>query len=180
MCGRYRRLNIKSRSPADLKPELGAGEGNRILVSTIMVSSGLEWPTSLGSSIELLDVSCNTCTQQKYRNMAYLYRKHRSPYWYVQYVDSENKKHDKSTGLRADDPNDTAKAKVLRAELEANEHRKIPLINDAAWESWVPKFFDRHCQTEATLQRYLDAWKWLALWLQHNRSLVRHRPIASY
>jgi hypothetical protein len=43
--------------------------------------------------------------------MAYLYRKIRSPYWYIQYIDSDKKKHDKSTGLRADDPNDTAKAK---------------------------------------------------------------------
>ena len=101
--------------------------------------------------------------------MAYLYRKHRSPYWYIQYFDSERTKHDKSTGLRTDDPNDTAKAKVLRAELEAQEQRKIPLLNGAAWDSWVLKFFDRHCQTEATLERYHDAWKWLALWLQLQR-----------
>ena len=64
--------------------------------------------------------------------MAYLYRKIRSPFWYIQYLDSERKKHDKSTGLRADDPNDTAKAKRLRAELEANEHGHIPLVNGAA------------------------------------------------
>lgn len=101
--------------------------------------------------------------------MAYLYRKTRSPYWYIQYLDSERKKHDKSTGLRADDPNDTAKAKRLRAELEANEHGHIPLVNGAAWDSWVPKYLDRHCQTEATLERYTDAWKWLALWLQRQR-----------
>ena len=37
--------------------------------------------------------------------MAYLHRKKRSPFWYVQYLDSDRKKHDKSTGLRADDPN---------------------------------------------------------------------------
>ena len=41
--------------------------------------------------------------------MAYLYRKNRSPFWYIQYVDSDRKKHDKSTGFRADDPNDTVK-----------------------------------------------------------------------
>src|SRR3954469_18518231 len=101
--------------------------------------------------------------------MAYLYRKNRSPYWYIQYFDSERTKHDKSTGLRADDPNDTAKAKALRAELEAQEQRRIPMVNGAAWDSWVPKFFERHCQTEATLERYLDAWKWPALWLQRER-----------
>jgi hypothetical protein len=48
------------------------------------------------------------------------YCKKQSPYWYVQHFDSENQKHDKSTGLCADDPNETAKAKALRAELEAN------------------------------------------------------------
>jgi len=31
--------------------------------------------------------------------MAYLYRKDRSPYWYIQYQDSNRKKHDKSTGV---------------------------------------------------------------------------------
>lgn len=81
----------------------------------------------------------------------------------------KEKQHDKSTGLRADDPNDTAKAKRLRAELEANEHGHIPLVNGAAWDSWVPKFLDRHCQTDATFERYEDAWKWLALWLQRER-----------
>jgi hypothetical protein len=101
--------------------------------------------------------------------MAYLYRKNRSPYWYIQYFDSDKKKHDKSTGLRAAEPNDTAKAKTLRAELEAAEHRKIPLVNGASWDVLVPKFFDRHCQTEATSERYRDAWKWLAMWLQYER-----------
>lgn len=36
--------------------------------------------------------------------MAYLYRKKRSPIWYVQYIDSDKIKQDKSTGLRMDDP----------------------------------------------------------------------------
>ena len=100
--------------------------------------------------------------------MAYLYRKNRSPFWYIQYLDSESKKHDKSTGLRADDPNDTAKAKALRAELEAAEHRGTPLLNGAGWD-WVPKFLERHCSTEETFRRYEDALKWVALWLQRER-----------
>src|SRR5712671_522059 len=101
--------------------------------------------------------------------MAYPYRKNRSPYWYVQYIDLDGIKHDKSTGLRANDPNDTAKAKVLRAELEANEHRKISAVNSAAWDRWAPKYFKRHCESPLTLQRYSIKWKWLALWLQLNR-----------
>ena len=57
--------------------------------------------------------------------MAYLYHKNRSPYWYIPYLDSDRKKHDKSTGFRADDPNDTVKAKILRAELEAKEYQRV-------------------------------------------------------
>jgi integrase len=98
--------------------------------------------------------------------MAYLYRKNRSPYWYVQYVDANQIKHDKSTGLRADDPNDTVKAKVLRAELEVKEYQKVPQVNSAAWDTWVPTFLERHCQTEATFVRYENGWKWIAFWLQ--------------
>ena len=90
--------------------------------------------------------------------MAYLYRKLRSPFWYIQYIDADKNKHDKSTGFRADDPNDTIKAKVLRAELEAREYQRVPMVNGAAWDYWVPKFFERHCPTKATLDRYQDAW----------------------
>jgi hypothetical protein len=78
--------------------------------------------------------------------MAYLYRKNRSPFWYIQYLASERKKHDKSTGLRADDPNDTAKAKRIRAELEANEHGHIPLV---ACSSDLPTGAGGRCRTMA-------------------------------
>jgi hypothetical protein len=36
-----------------------------------------------------------------------------SPFWYVQFIDADGRKYDKSTGTRADDPNDTLKAKSL-------------------------------------------------------------------
>ena len=101
--------------------------------------------------------------------MAYLYRKTRSPFWYVVYFDANLTELHRSTGLRADDPNDTAKAKALRAELEAKEHHRVPLVNSTGWDAWVPKFLERHCQTERTLERYSGNWKWLALWLQNQR-----------
>ncbi len=101
--------------------------------------------------------------------MAYLYRKDRSPFWYVVYFDSDQKERHRSTGLRADDPGDTAKAKSLRAELEAKEHHRAPMVETSSWDSWVPKFFERHCKTEKTLERYIDAWKWPSLWLQRRR-----------
>jgi integrase len=101
--------------------------------------------------------------------MAYLYRKHRSPFWYVVYFDADRKEVHRSTGFRADDPNDTAKAKALRAELEAKEHHRVPVVNSEGWDTWVPKYLERHCETKGTLQRYVGNWKWLALWLQTKR-----------
>lgn len=101
--------------------------------------------------------------------MAYLYRKDRSPFWYVVYFDTDKIERHRSTGLRADSPNDTAKAKALRAELEAKEHHHPPTVHSEGWDTWVPKYLERHCQSPLTLERYLDAWKWLALWLQTHR-----------
>lgn len=108
--------------------------------------------------------------------MAYLYRKPRSPFWYVVYLDTDQKERHRSTGLRADDPNDTAKAKALRAELEAKEHRRTPVIDTQTWEHWVPEYLERHCVSPRTHERYLDAWKWIALWLQ-TRKLHSPRQI---
>jgi asparagine synthetase B (glutamine-hydrolysing) len=86
--------------------------------------------------------------------MAYLYRKARSPFWYVVYFDADRKEVHRSTGLRADNPNDTAKAKALRAELEAKEHHRVPVVNSEGWDTWVPKYLERHCESPLTLERY--------------------------
>lgn len=101
--------------------------------------------------------------------MAYLYRKSRSPFWYIVYVDGNKKEIHRSTKLRADCPNETTKAKALRAELEAAEHRRAPVVEGGGWDTWVLKYLERHCQTERTLERYSGNWKWLALWLQNRR-----------
>jgi hypothetical protein len=101
--------------------------------------------------------------------MAYLYRRPRSPFWYVVYLDGDKKEIHRSTGLRATDPNDTAKAKALRAELEAKEYQRGPVVNNEGWDTWVPKYLERHCQSPRTRERYTGNWKWLALWLQTRR-----------
>jgi integrase len=101
--------------------------------------------------------------------MAYLYRKPRSPFWYVVYFDTDRKEVHRSTKLRANNPNETAQAKALRAELEAAEHHRAPVVNSEGWDTWVTKYLERHCQSERTLERYSGNWKWLALWLQTKR-----------
>lgn len=98
--------------------------------------------------------------------MAYLYPKKRSPFWYIQFVDADGRKRDKSTGLRIDDPNDTNKAKTMRAEMEAKEFRRTPVVDSEGWDTWVEKYLKRHCGGR-TLERYLTSWKWISLWLLH-------------
>jgi len=116
--------------------------------------------------------------------MAYLYRKKRSPFWYVVYLNAAGKEEHRSTGLRADDPNDTSTAKGLRAELEAKEHHRAPVVNSESWDTWVLKFFERHCQSPRTLERYRSNWKWLGLWLQsqrlHSPRQVTYRKALEY
>ena len=116
--------------------------------------------------------------------MAYLYRKARSPFWYVVYFDSNRKELHRSTGLRANSPNDTAKGRALRATLEAKEHHRVRGVNSEGWDTWVPKFLNRHCDSPRTLERYLDAWKWLALWLQlqrfHSPRSITYRNALEY
>src|SRR6202167_5331067 len=116
--------------------------------------------------------------------MAYLYRKTRSPFWYVVYFDADKKEVHRSTGLRADNPNDTAKAKALRAELEAKEHHRAPVVNSEGWDTWVPQYLERHCETERTRERYTGNWKWLALWLQtqrlHSPRAITYRNALEY
>lgn len=116
--------------------------------------------------------------------MAYLYRKSRSPFWYVVYFDAHQKEVHRSTGLRADDPTETAKAKALRAELEATEHHRSPVVDSGGWDAWVAKFLERHCESPRTLERYQDAWKWLALWLQlqrlHSPRAITYRKALEY
>jgi integrase len=101
--------------------------------------------------------------------MASIYRKKNSPFWFVQYIDADGIRRNKSTRLRADNPAETVKARTLRAQAEAKElSRGDGKANEGNWDSWVPKYLERHCESPGTLQRYTGNWSWLAFWLQEN------------
>ncbi len=101
--------------------------------------------------------------------MASIYKKPNSPFWFVQFIDGDGKRRNKSTGLRTDDPGQTVKARALRAQLEAKElNRTAGEISGGGWDTWVPQYLERHCESPLTLQRYTGCWSWLAFWLQEN------------
>ena len=101
--------------------------------------------------------------------MASLYRKKRSPFWFIQFMDGNGARRNKSTGFRADDAEQTVKARALRAQLEASELTRTSGALGGGWDTWVPQYLERHCESRLTYERYADAWKWLALWLQIRR-----------
>jgi integrase len=117
--------------------------------------------------------------------MASIYKKQRSPFWFIQFIDPSGIRHNKSTGLRTDDPGQTVKARALRAQMEAKELNHNPgNIDDGGWDSWVPQYLEQHCQSPRTLERYLDAWKWVAFWLQekhyHSPRALTYRNAVEY
>jgi hypothetical protein len=59
--------------------------------------------------------------------MASLYKKQNSPFWFIQFIDADGTRRNKSTGLRTDSPTETVKARTLRAQLEAKERNRSPL-----------------------------------------------------
>jgi hypothetical protein len=102
--------------------------------------------------------------------MASIYRKKGSPFWFIQFIDGDGNRRNKFTELRSDDPTQTIKARAMRATMEAKElSRSGGPLDEGGWDSWVLKFLERHCESPRTHERYLDAWKWLAFWLQAKR-----------
>jgi integrase len=98
--------------------------------------------------------------------MASLYKQNQSAYWYIAYK-KEGKWVRKSTGLRWDDPHDTAEAKALRATFEAAEHKtantKQPTSTNS-WD-WVPEFFTNSGIAASSITRYRYGWNWVLLFL---------------
>jgi integrase len=112
--------------------------------------------------------------------MASLFKKPGKPFWYLQHK-QDGKWKKSSTGLRHDDPNETAKARALRAEAEASEFRSAP-VSKVGWE-WVDRFIATSGLSEETKIRYNGAWKWVQMFLQENRldiSSVRYAHVEDY
>ena len=133
-----------------------------------------------------LSCQCSKLTAQTALDiMASIYRKQNSPFWFIQFNDTDGRRRNKSTGLRADNPGETVKARTLRAQFEAKElNRNAGEISGSGWDTWVPQYLERHCETKRTLERYSDSWKWLALWLQmqrfHSPRAITYRNALEY
>ena len=69
--------------------------------------------------------------------MASIYKKHNSPFWFIQFLDADGVRRNRSTSLRTDNPAETVKARTLRAQLEAKElNRNAGEIRGGGWDTW--------------------------------------------
>jgi hypothetical protein len=63
----------------------------------------------------------------------------------------------------------------VRAQLEAKElNRNAGEISGGCWDTWVPQYLERHCESPRTLERYTGNWQWLAFFRPENRL---HGPV---
>lgn len=101
--------------------------------------------------------------------MASLFRKNQSAFWFLKYRDDAGIWRMASTGLRADDPEQTAQARKIRALAEAKEHdrRARDVVRDG-WD-FADQFLRSHCKNPRTFERYAGAWKWIGLFLAEHR-----------
>jgi len=103
--------------------------------------------------------------------MASLHKDPRSPFWQMQFIDVGGKRRVNSTGLRHDDPKQTAQARVLVAQAAASELERGERIRGGdgdAW-AWVPKFLRDHSADPDTLRNYKNRWDWIGLFLGDKR-----------
>ena len=98
--------------------------------------------------------------------MASLHKKPDSPFWQLR-IKENGKWKKSSTGLRWDDPVQSAQARELRAKFEAAEHRKNS-VQVVGW-GWVLPYFQNCGLAAKSVIRYEGAWNWVALYLQEHK-----------
>ena len=100
--------------------------------------------------------------------MASLYKRDRSPYWWVEFIDATGKRKQQSTNLRCDCAAQTRQARQRRDELSALEATAKFATNSNGleiWRAWVPRFLAQRYGTTATGARAEQAWRNLAAYL---------------
>jgi integrase len=101
--------------------------------------------------------------------MAYLFKRPKSPYWWIGYRSGENQVQE-STKLRHDDRAGTRRAQILANEKSRAELNTTPSGQRDRWEFWVPGFMAlRYKKKQASAERKGLAWKNLSAYLLKNK-----------
>lgn len=89
------------------------------------------------------------------REMASLYKRPGSGYWWLKSKNQKGEIDRSSTKLRIDSPCETRKAQALMHERTAQELRHAQSLEVGPWDSWVDDWLSlRYCESPRTLKRY--------------------------
>lgn len=106
--------------------------------------------------------------------MASIYRRDRSPYWWIKFRDSGGKIRYESTGYRIGIGSETAKARQLKAKRTQEEADTARVSNSEYFDRWVVAFLETRCGRQPnTLTKYRQAWNAISTFLE---SKDVHRP----
>lgn len=103
------------------------------------------------------------CYTQK---MASLFRRSKSPFWWLRYRPEGGKWRSDSTGLRVDSEEETCQAEVIRATwaLRESENRGKE-VSGYDW-GWVDVWLEGHCKSPKTLAAYRLHWRHIQHWMR--------------
>jgi integrase len=103
--------------------------------------------------------------------MAFLFKRERSPYWWIEFSDLAGKTCRRSTKLRHEITADTRKARDLCRELGSEENRVA--LREEAWDAWVHRFLEQqYSDQQESLKRYRIAWRNIAAFLNDKNIVV--------
>lgn len=104
--------------------------------------------------------------------MASLYKKTRSPFWWMEFRDVRGVRHNESTKLRWDDVEQTRKAKGLCAQRSAGEFAAPARGGGEGWK-WVERWQEtRYASNAGTRKRMGSAWAAVRAFLRERRVLL--------
>jgi integrase len=106
--------------------------------------------------------------------MASLYKRSRSPFWWIKWRDERGKLQRESLGLRIGIGSETKRAKQIRAERTVAEAKAATLISHRGNKQdlvvWVPEWFRvRYSNSPLTFTKYQEAWHALSTFFAERR-----------
>lgn len=106
--------------------------------------------------------------------MASLYRRERSPFYWIEHIDANGERRQQSTKLRYGVPSEARRARSLCSELTGREIARAQIESKSeTWAAWVPRFLSQRYDAAAgTLKRAETAWRNLEAFLRFNQITV--------
>jgi integrase len=98
----------------------------------------------------------------------------KSPFWYFKAKDETGKWTQIGTKLRWDDPNETAEARLILAQMDIQELKPAEIAEKDRW-NFVSSWLANNTPSDYTRKRYTGRWKWVSLYLAEKKL---HSPAA--